>query len=871
MSDPCSDEIMKKIPKADRNVVENFVRALREEKQKPFIDALTDPTSQFHQKANEIFDNYKKGLKLQEISLAQNILARKKNDLFIKQQQFTPAADSYNSPFAKLSPPGKAIEALLTGTNLQTIEGGSAAIGDVRLGIRNILAETFVRPLNETDLYVLRNGKHLPEVRGIWWDIEHGIEPSKDANPSHVRIARALEALQKEHRLVLNDSGAFVRDLKGRVGYRSHSPEKLHNVGPEKWKADLINNGWIDVKATENSGLLKGDINEILNEAYKNITEGSTPIYDKNSDNVATIMAVPGNMARKAEQGRKLIFTKKGDIEYSQHYGAHDSLADEIFASNSKIARQASLMRVLGDNPDASFARLLEDYGLRQSEKDYLMSLYDGELKGGTSIPGESGAAKFVHGYNKWTDLIRMGRNSLAQFDDLPRRSVNATQVGMGAIQSVYETIETFTKSMTNKQKRQWAELTGIYAEHLMGVMSDRFSGTDRMTGGIARINEIMFKTIGMTWLTETNKAAHGMMLSRWLGMHADLPLDKVNVGLRDAMRRHGITELDWDIARHSTETIGGKEFFSYSKIYKMIKMADGSGMSYAAKRMQELGMAIDENIIGDKLSVAGSESLVQKQIRLSARKIAVFFSRETAMAMNEPGDFERNILLRGLKADDPYGGAARLFAKYKTFPLTAMSKSMDRIMLSKGASTWREAANPMNGKFPLQALAHYTVYGTVMGYLSLAALSISNNEEPPKPDPTNPRLLLDAIDRGGAWGFFANLFKDELSSNYGLGAVGQLVGPVASDIWGAGKVAGHAVNVGIKSVEGGKEFKKSKENLKKEAVRQLVSHHPNYLWLKAIADYAYLDAAREYTSKGSRKRREKELRKEGRGHILDE
>lgn len=863
MSDPCFDNLMGKVPEADRVFVDNIIKILREEKRKPFLSGFTDPQSEYRKAAMTLFESYKKGLINDKIEKGANILKGKKLNDFVSHESFSRAAIAANSGLEKIGSlftqwsdhgRGKGLEAVLTGTGLRGVDGGRFSTNAVRNGASEVLSQAFIRNLKPEDFSALRKMGHYDNARIEWFEIQNDGKPGITGDPSALRIAQAANDLQRATLLMLNRGGAFINDLKGRTGLQSHDPIKIANIGKEKWIEIQLNNGWIDLDRTMGHGLLRNDIRDILSTSFDNITKKGNPIYDENADSLVRMVNMPSNAARALERGRHIFYTKIGGIEYAKMFSKNDSFIEELNEMVYKAASAYSRMSIFGTNPDATFHRKLEEYDLTDSEKRYLRNLYEGETKGMTSIPGESTGAKWVWFYTQLNNLRLMGKVSLSQPTDFASRIISANLSGYGIFESQHAVFTSFFKSLTPKDKVRWANITGVGAQTLMGVINDRISGIDgTMNKGIVRANNLQFMLTGMTWLTNSNRVAHSQSLSVLLGSYADTPMNELNQDMRDMLSGYGITSLGWDLFRKSVEEHGGQKFISFNKVI------DNVGLEKIKEAMISAG-AMSKDLPPDRMDLAAEEYAWKQSIRM-----ATLFRNESAVAMNEPGDFERNLLLNNTSADSRPGGAARLFAQYKSFGLSSV-RLMDRIMLSRGGTSWGDAI--ANGKLPWGAIANYLVASLSMGFVVLVARQIANNETPS--DPTDPEQLPYIITRAAELSGVASTYTSIVlgeSGEFEAGKLASLAGPIGGDIFDIGRLMSMGLNASV--APNSRKQKKEFEKLRKQMFRDVVSRRPNFMYTSAMLDYMIIRAIENNVSRGTIKRKQKKLKEQGRDFLV--
>jgi hypothetical protein len=617
----------------------------------------------------------------------------------------------------------------------------------------------------------------------------------------------------------------------------------MRAAGFEAWKAKIVN--YLDIDKVVNKGLVKGDINAILEDAFESITTSKQQLITNNSDNVAKIIGTPGNVASRLEQGRTLFFKDAESYNlYLKEFGQHKSFGEEMIANINHTARSASLMQKLGTNPFATLEVKLAEYGASKAEKDWILGSIAKELDGSTLIHGKSALAKAQMTHNAVTNALRMGMAVFAQFDDITSRGVNMQLAGQKGF--VTPTVNAFTSLLGNmpaSSKVHAADITGVGASTLIGDIHDRFSGMDSVAGRSGKISSFVMKMTGMSWLTESNKAAQAQMLSSFFSKHADSHFANLDKNVGATLNRYGIGPVEWDIIRQSSS--GGHIGF-------------------------DAVLELPDAVVKKAMDAGGVKGLtIDRFKRQTSQKMATLYAEEVRAAMRESGDYERAIMYRGTLHDSAFGVASRLVSQYKSFALNSMTQTMDRIALSNGAATWGEAAQgAMRGNVGpyMPMLATLIVGGTAMGALTMASRAMITNKTPP--DFRDPKNLMHAFAYGGGAGMYADFLLGEFDHRYGRSALQAIAGPIGGDIDDTFDVLS-ALRAGP-ITEDDDEQTKAYKKAGQKAFNAILTRVPNLFYTKGLMDYFVLDRAHEWMSPGYTSRKKQNMQKEGQEFIFE-
>jgi hypothetical protein len=143
----------------------------------------------------------------------------------------------------------------------------------------------------------------------------------------------------------------------------------------------------------------------------------------------------------------------------------------------------------------------------------------------------------------------------------------------------------------------------------------------------------------------------------------------------------------------------------------------------------------------------------------------------------------------------------------------------------------------------------------TMVGYLSMVAKDIIKGYWPPR-DPSDPRVLLAALQQGGALGIYGDFLFSKVN-RYGGGLTETAAGPAIGSIAGFANIILDARDAALAG---------NADNFSKaQAFSTLVGNTPgaNLYWVKPAVDYLWLNATREALSPGYLRRMERNRKKE--------
>lgn len=807
MARNCAQEILKKIPEADIADIERIVKGMDKLKKDAFLEGVSNPDSVYRQKALKYLNDYRGAVLSSKIKVLENII--KKQNIKSFAGQFPTFEEGLESRL---------------GGSAKRIKGSRYSIDEERHGIRNILLSQFQEDLGgdkalgkifqrgDLDKQIIIETYELSKQR-------HGGKANvgRSGSQEALKIAKAVDNLNQSQLKIMNNAGAMINDLEGYVVMQTHDADAITSVSFEDWKNKILPR--LDYEATFNKGFEKANPDEYLKAIYDEIIERKPKILQaEDSDSLVKIIGTPGNMAKRLEQGRKLTFNSPEDFyEYNKEFGKH-ALWEQIVTKSDRVARNAALMQNLGTNPKATFESMI--VGLDPAKRVKLQQLYS-ELDGSTSIPGKSPmatAGRYARLSQSWAKL---GSSMLSSIPDLAFRAAQLNVAGEGLLSSQFTVLKSFFDNASSKENRALMQkLTGVGADSLIGGMFDRFSAVDSIPGKLSKSQNVLMNLSGQGWWTDNNKLAHGQILSAGLGERSHIDYSALEPVFAKNLQAFNIGPKEWALMRSVVEMHDGVKYIGYGSIDSLDNVA--------VKKILKM----------EKMTDAQAE-----RFKLDTKiKVSTYFSDQVRTGMNEAGIKERQFLLRGTNEDMVEGQLLRFFAQFKSYPITAITKSLNQIVYQNGQSSFKDAIK--NGNV-VGGLASLMVASTVLGYVSGAIKDIAKGKTPK--DPTLPETWGEAMVRGGGMGMYGDYILGEFDSRHGRSALSALAGPVIGqtddlfEIWNTVK---------SEDEEGGKT---KSEKLLSEVFRFTLNNTPgqNLFYIRGAIDHLFLYNIQETLNPG--------------------
>lgn len=724
--------------------------------------------------------------------------------------------------------------ATLDALNVGSVKGFEGAGLSVDAQAKNLTGNLTAPMFGQLDRAGLLKLFRDPDFeKSVFQEIWRLTDPEKAPDTGNKRAqqaARIIAQASEAGRKMQNDAGAWIGQLPGYVMRQDHDMMRIRKAGQEQWTSDMVN--WLDPDET-----FDGNPAEFLNETYSSLSTGEHETLGGADDWLMGFKG-PGNLAKKASQGRKLHF--KGPAEafaYHLKYG-RGSFLEAVNHDLERAAKNTALMRVWGTNPEAAFDADLKQLrsdakksgdiksldGLKQKWHKSLFDQVNGGVHGGN--PNIAAVGAFARG---WETLASLGSITASAVTDIPVTAGTLRHSGMGYFEGVLGQIRSLLEGRTTDEANEILEHLGIMMDGTVGDYGARFGTLEGPRGKMARATRWFFKWNGIRWWTDRMRAGVGLALSSNLAKlrgtaYAAMPERlKVNLG------RYRIGEKEWNLLRQAEpEKARGTDFLTSDSAKKL---TDDQIKAYLGK----------DN--------AKPAEVARAREDLTTR-LSTYFTDQVDEAINNPGAYERAVTSGGQPTGTLLGEAVRAFMQFKTFGI-----SMSRRHLG------RELKRLPNVD---KAGLAYLILGTMtMGYVATVAKQMLAGKLPREPeDATDVAALAgQAIAQGGGLGIYGDFLMGDFD-RYGRGPIEALGGPMVGTFADAMKIVSKT-----RKMLGEGRIGEIPDKLDADTLRLVKQNLPfqNLIWSKTAIDHLIFYGMMESASPGYLRRLKRRTEKENR------
>lgn len=676
---------------------------------------------------------FERGLLIaKEAEIAKKIEKRNRYMNILKEQKLMALAERADE---MTGDPSLGLEAALVGVNAP-FEGASRSVDSITGALVNSYMGGFIADLNKAGLRIKFNnmkGDFERQVANVLGDLNLktpvGVaQASADAKAlGKILFKYQRAALQRE-----NQAGSYIRLKEGRVVRASHDQRRLIKVGPEEWKNYI--RGKLDY---EKMGIAPERIEGFLDSAYEAITTGVRKEGERTEISLA--FKGPGNIAKKESAAGVFTFKSANDwYDYDQKFG-RASLREAFMQDIQSSARATALMEVLGTNPEAMVERVQkrleakyrsDPKKLKRIKRETGMVTFKAalaEVTGDVNIGSHTPLARYLHFYRSIQTMAKLGGAWIAALSDVAFIASNRIYQGRSLLDAWGDGFSAVFKGMTRGEMRDFADRLGVGIEGQLGDFMSRFNAADDVPGQTAKMMSLFFKLNLLQPWTESNKRGVTLMIANDLGREASKRYDKLPDDLRRILGTYGIDQKGWEAARKGAKT--GPD----GRIY----LVPG----------EIPDLKIRENMFALLVSEADN-------------------------SVPSPGARERAIIRRGYRPGTFAGEGIRFLTQFKSFGVTALTKSVGRHMYGYGAKSMREQLQ--RGIGANMGIINSIVGTTVLGYFVMQLKEVAKGREM---RPATPETFIAAALQGGGLGIYGDFLFGE-ANRYGGGTLETIAGP---------------------------------------------------------------------------------------------
>lgn len=454
---------------------------------------------------------------------------------------------------------------------------------------------------------------------------------------------------------------------------------------------------------------------------------------------------VPGasggkKLANRRQEARFLVFKDANSwLEYQEKFGSSNifgSMMDHL----EGMARDISLLEILGPNPSAGF-KMLQQVAERSENENISRGINQRvfDVVNGTGDRNKSPMlANTLGAVRSWNVASSLGAAALSAVSDLGFIKLTARWNGLPITRTLRRYLEQLNPA--NEADRILATRIGITGMSWNQAYSNvgRFTELDGGGGGVVgkvadagnMFAELTLRASGLNAMTDAGRRSFAMEFSANLAENFDKPLDQIEGPFGLSLQSRGMTAEEWDVIRQTPTTDHkGAKFFTIDQLMER-------------------------------------QDIPLSQRQLLAGRIQDTINEEILFAVPEPDALARVVTTAGAPRGTMVGEITRSVTQFKSFPIAVLSLHAQRA----------RAARQLRGNMTAAAYAATGIIATTtLGLLAMQLKLISKGKDPRDMD--DPRTWGAAFVQGGGAGIYGDfLFHD--ANRFGSGPITTLSGP---------------------------------------------------------------------------------------------
>lgn len=658
--------------------------------------------------------NVEANIKKEKANLSRNIIIKKQTENTL--QGFVDANLSVQD----------SVRAMLEGIE-RPIPGVRNSIEAQKNAVKSIQLSEFVGKMTRENLMtIFADGKLSDEIGAALWELSNKKKPrggSKEAN----RIAEIIHEVRDGQRQRMNKAGADIAEVSGYIMPQRHDIVAMLKVGKEKWVADM--QGLLDTSRTFGGDY--EDLGDALRSAYDAMVTGVRLTDPTQKDAKLFQFSGPANLAKKLSRSRDLHFKDYASWkQWNNTYGMK-SLHEGVVEAMARDAESTALLERFGTNPEAMVKAATDNVVKANRTKlkagdgtqAKIQTMIDGMMEK-QKIPADATLANIGSNIRAYNSVTKLGGALISSITDIPMKALEYNYQGKNFLSATSKAfLDTAYGFKSKKERVEFASQLGVYMESIVGDVGARFSAFDDVQGKAAKVTRLFFRLNGLTWWTDSHKAAFSRTMAHDLGLKAGKGFDELDADTKRLFGNYDITSADWDKMRAGVTTLE-------------------DGRAY---------------VLGEKIA--------DKKV---AQKLVTYILDRQESAVITPGAREARIATFGnLQRGTAAGETVRLIMQFKNFPLTIGTKVIGRAVYGKG-------------KLDVPAMAYLMLMSGVFGYLSGAMKDIVRGKTPK--DPLKLETIYASLAQGGGLGIMGDLLLSD-ASGFGRSASSIMAGPTLGKV----------------------------------------------------------------------------------------
>jgi len=665
---------------------------------------------------------------------------------------------------------GEGLQALLEGTN-KPIRGGRLSVDYQAKAVYTKYLGKLVSDLESEG--VMRDFVYMDEdfARAVYQEMGElarpNGQPGVSGNERAQKVARIVESTTAEMVSHENRVGAYKKKHPGYIHHQTHDTAILRSIGTKAqsfaiWREFVLTR--VDPEKTFHGEKADDFLQAMHDSLY-------SAVYAREADDADANFYLTHGDPDTPLMNKLHFKDAMAAFEYNQKFGMR-SFKDQIFHDIFFRSKNIAMLDNFGPNYDKTFKDLVKEMLIdakkmpdADKQADSLKSwkiqaAYD-EVSGRAHIPRDPTLGRILNDVRAITTVARQGFVTLKSLGDKGFLQTEMLFQGVSQLETLTEQVLAFAGRTSDE--KQALQLMGVALDGMTSNAISRYSFFHKTSHGIHEMQKTFFQMNFLNWWTDVHKASAGKLMASHLGRLAPKEHGALPPQMQMLLNEYQIGAVEWDAIRSITKEVDGNPWVTPDGI----QFLPDEHFPRVLKAWDLKDTPANRRRVIDTLET----------------RLRTYFVDRVDFAIPTPGTAERKYTTLGMPPGTPLGEAMRTLLMFKTFPITVMTKVLNREIYGRGADSFMDwLIHDRGGKMPILMLLAMTTIG---GYMSGAIIDALKGRTPRRlvtDGEIEWGTLNDAMIRGGAMGLLGDVMFTEFDRHYKT-AANYVLGPVGGQL----------------------------------------------------------------------------------------
>lgn len=438
---------------------------------------------------------------------------------------------------------------------------------------------------------------------------------------------------------------APLKSMRGKTNFNENAPKEWLNF----IKSQLnLEETFKKTDAFDKDGNIDEDkVNTILNNIYRNITEGKSDIFTK----TGVLKDV-----KSIQKRRRMFFHWKNFqawSEYNQMYGAGNlfgALMSDIHGSANKVG----MADIFGVMPDQIYEGLKRAQVKKGIDKNTLWYRNTDNMfkwvRGESRIAVNMKFATLASNIRAFGSMARLGGIVFQSLPDMNIAASYAKRFGVSYGNALGNQLKALAEQYTSSELQAFGEMMHLKLRHHMGYMG-KFVEAQSLGNVTSKITGKYFQYVGMQAWDNGNRLGIMATIGRQLAKNKAIGFDSLDKNLRNQLKNFNVSKEEWNALRKNISD----QFLTLDAVDKVS----------------------DDDLKKIRTALGQDESSLINIKNQLYRKVHTLYDVAANNAILTPGAYEQSLMLGATKPGTIVGELMRTMMQFKGFGISFVNRSL--------------------------------------------------------------------------------------------------------------------------------------------------------------------------------------------------